>query len=146
MTNPLIGVWRLITVEDHQADGSILYPYGEQALGYLIYHPEGYMSATVKSAERPRIAVYSRPFALSAEDASLVLKTMGSAYSGTWEYLEDKSTVIHHVHAALIPNMIGQDEVRPFELKGNRLYVYTLRPPTKTCAIWERAENLRPDA
>ena len=65
MTNPLIGVWRLITVEDHQEDGTILYPYGEQALGYLIYHPEGYMSATVMSAERPRIAVYSRPFALS---------------------------------------------------------------------------------
>ena len=32
-TNPLIGAWRLITVEDHQPDGSIIYPYGEKALG-----------------------------------------------------------------------------------------------------------------
>jgi lipocalin-like protein len=141
MTNPLIGVWRLITVEDHQADGSVLHPYGERALGYLIYHPEGYMSATVMSAERPRLASPSRPFALSADDAHAVMKTMGSAYCGTWE-LRDESTVVHHVEAALIPNMIGEDEVRPFELKGNRLYVYTLRPPAKTCAIWERAESL----
>ncbi|HLF77503.1 MAG TPA: lipocalin-like domain-containing protein [Dehalococcoidia bacterium] len=141
MANPLIGVWRLITVEDYQADGTILYPYGERALGYLIYHPEGYMSATVMSAERPRLAKQSRPWELSPDEAAAVLQTMGSAYSGVWE-LRDESTVIHHVHAALIPNMIGQDEVRPFELKGDRLYVYTLRPPTKTCAIWERAENL----
>lgn len=141
MTNPLIGVWRLITVEDHQADGTVLYPYGEQALGYLIYHPEGYMSATVMSADRPRLTKSARPFALSPEDASAVLKTMGSAYCGTYE-LREESTVIHHVQAALIPNMIGEDEVRPFELKGDRLYVYTLRPPVKTCAIWQRAESL----
>lgn len=141
MTNPLIGVWRLITVEDHEADGTVVHPYGERALGYLIYHPEGYMSATVMSAERPRLSNASRPFALSPDDAATVLRTMGSAYCGTYE-LRDDSTVIHHVEAALIPNMIGQDEVRPFELKGDRLYVYTLRPPAKTCAIWERAESV----
>ena len=139
MPSPLVGAWRLVTVEDHQADGSILYPYGEKALGYLIYHPDGYMSATVMSAERPRLASGLRPFALSPDEAATVLKTMGSAYSGTYDF-RDENTVIHHVEAALIPNMIGQDEVRPFELKGNRLYVYTLRPPVKTCAIWERAE------
>jgi hypothetical protein len=141
MANQLVGVWRLVTVEDRHEDGTVKYPYGERALGYLIYHPEGYMSATVMSAERPRLANPSRPFALSPEDCALVLRTMGSAYSGTYE-MRDDSTVIHHVHAALIPNMIGQDEVRPFELKGNRLYVYTLRPPETTCAIWERAEPL----
>ena len=140
MTSPLVGVWRLITVEDQEADGTIVHPYGERALGYLIYHPEGYMSATVMSAERPRLANPSRPFALSPEDATAVLQTMGSAYCGTYE-LRDESTVIHHVEAALIPNMIGQDEVRPFELRGDRLYVYTMRPPARTCAIWERAES-----
>jgi len=141
MANPLIGVWRLVTVEDHEPDGSVIHPYGERALGFLIYHPEGYMSATVMAADRPLLANPSRPFALSPEDAITVLKTMGSAYSGTYE-LRDESTVVHHVEAALIPNIIGQDEVRPFELKGDRLYVYTLRPPLKTCAIWQRAENL----
>jgi hypothetical protein len=141
MPNPLIGVWRLVTVEDHQADGTVLHPYGERALGYLIYHPEGYMSATVMASERPRLTKQIRPWELTPDEAAGVLQTMGSAYSGVWE-LRDESTVIHHVHAALIPNMIGQDEVRPFELKGDMLYVYTLRPPAKTCAIWQRAENL----
>jgi hypothetical protein len=141
MPNPLIGVWRLVTVEDHQADGTILHPYGERALGYLIYHPEGYMSASVMASERPRLEKQIRPWELTPDEAAGVLQTMGSMYSGVWE-LRDESTVIHHVHAALIPNMIGQDEVRPFELKGDMLYVYTLRPPAKTCAIWQRAENL----
>src|SRR5215471_2744942 len=141
--NPVIGVWRLVTVEDRQEDGTVLYPYGEKGLGYLIYHPEGYMSATVMSAERAPVPSGGRPWTLTPDEATSVLKTMGSAYSGTWE-LRDESTVIHHVHAALIPNMIGRDEVRPFEMKGNRLYVYTHRPPVTTCAIWERAENLQP--
>jgi len=134
----LIGAWRLVTVEDRQADGRVLYPYGEQALGFLIYHPDGYMSATVMSADRPPLASRGRPFELSAEDARGVLQTMGSAYAGTYEFKDD-STVIHHVQAALIPNMIGSDEIRPFELKGDRLYVYTHRPPVTTCAILERA-------
>jgi len=137
MANELVGVWRLVTVEDRHEDGSVVYPYGERALGYLIYHPEGYMSATVMAADRPRLARPSRPFALSQEDAAAVLKTMGSAYCGTYE-LRDESTVIHHVEAALVPNMIGEDEVRPFRMEGNRLYVFTLRPPITTCAIWER--------
>ena len=138
MASELVGVWHLVTVKDRHEDGTALYPYGEKALGHLIYHPEGYMSATVMAAERPRIATTARPFALSAEDAVAVLQTMGSAYSGTYEF-RDENTVIHHVKAALIPNMIGQDEIRPFELKGDMLYVYTHRPPVTTCAIWRRA-------
>ncbi|HEU0072768.1 MAG TPA: lipocalin-like domain-containing protein [Dehalococcoidia bacterium] len=137
----LIGAWHLVTVEDRQGDGTVLYPYGEQALGYLIYHPDGYMSAIVMSAGRAALTTRGRPFELSAEDARGVLQTMGSAYAGTYEF-KDESTVIHHVEAALIPNMIGSDEIRPFELKGDRLYVYTHRPPVTTCAIWERAKPL----
>jgi Lipocalin-like domain len=133
----LIGAWKLITVEDRHEDGTVLYPYGEQALGHLIYHPDGYMSANVMASNRPPLATRGRPFELSAEDAHGILQTMGSAYSGTYEF-KDASTVIHHVQAALVPNMIGQDEIRPFELKGNRLYVYTIRKPVTTCAIWER--------
>ena len=129
MTNPLIGVWRLITVEDHQPDGTVHYPYGERALGYLIYHPQGYMSATVMSAERPRLAGSTRPFALSPEDAAAVLRTMGSAYCGTFE-LRDESTVIHHVEAALIPNMIGQHEVRTLQAR-RRPPLRLHRPPAR---------------
>jgi Lipocalin-like domain len=142
MLEDLIGAWKLVTVEDRQADGTVLYPYGQQALGHLIYHPNGYMAATVMASNRPPLPTRGRPFELSAQDARMVLQTMGSAYSGTWE-LQDDSTMIHHVQAALVPNMIGQDEVRPFELKDNRLYVYTRRPPVETCAIWERAEPVR---
>ena len=142
MTSELIGAWRLVTVEDRQADGTVLYPYGEQALGFLIYHPDGYMSATVMAAERRPLATRARPFELSPDDAAAVLSTMGSAYAGTYEF-RDESTVIHHVQAALIPNMIGEDEIRPFELKGDRLYVYTNRPPVQTCAIWQRAEPIQ---
>jgi hypothetical protein len=140
----LVGAWKLITVEDRHENGSVHYPYGEEGLGFLIYHPDGYMSAIVMAAaaNRPRLGTSTRPWDLGPEDAVAVLKTMGSAYAGTYEF-KDESTVIHHIKSALIPNSIGNDEIRPFEVKDDgRLYVYTLRPPITTCAIWERLESV----
>jgi hypothetical protein len=137
----VLGVWHLVTVEDHQPDGSIIYPYGEKALGHLIYHPDGYMSASVMASQRDLLTRQARPWELTPDEAALVLKTMGSMYSGRWE-LRGDSTVIHHVDAAVVPNMIGRDEARTFELKGDMLYVWTLRPPQKTCAVWRRADKL----
>ena len=136
----LVGAWKLITVEDRHENGAVEYPYGEEGLGFLIYHPDGYMSAIVMAAaaNRPPLGGSTRPRGLSPEDAQAVLETMGSAYAGTYEFKDD-STIIHHVKSALIPNAIGNDEMRPFEVKEDgRLYVYTLRPPITTCAIWEK--------
>jgi Lipocalin-like domain len=143
--SPILGVWRLVTVEDQHPDGRVTYPYGEHPIGYLMYHTDGYMSATLMAADRPPLAKPARPYALSAEDAATIMRTMGSAYCGTFEVQDGR--VVHHVHASLIPNMTGSDETRPFDLVGERLYVYTMPRPggdgVKICAIWERA---RPDA
>jgi hypothetical protein len=143
--NRLVGAWRLVTVEDHHPDGRVTYPYGEHPIGYLLYHPDGYMSATLMAADRPPLAQPSRPYALSAEDAAAVIRTMGSAYCGTYDVQE--GSVVHHVQASLIPNLTGADEVRPFELIDEHLYVYTMPRPdddgVKICAIWKRAEPTR---
>jgi Lipocalin-like domain len=143
--SPLVGAWRLVTVEDHHPDGRVTYPYGEHSIGYLIYHPDGYMSATLMAADRAPLAHPARPYALAAEDAAAVMRTMGSAYCGTYEVRD--GSVVHHVQASLVPNMTGSDEVRPFELIDDRLYVYTMPRPggdgVKICAIWQRAEPTR---
>ncbi len=44
-SNPFVGTWKLVSWEVTQPDGTILYPYGKEVVGFLIYAADGYMSA-----------------------------------------------------------------------------------------------------
>lgn len=46
-SNPFVSIWKLISWEVTQPDGTIHYLYGKDVLGYLIYTADGYMSAPV---------------------------------------------------------------------------------------------------
>lgn len=38
-TTELVGTWRLVSAEDHLPGGKIAYPFGEHAVGTIIYDP-----------------------------------------------------------------------------------------------------------
>ena len=66
--HPLVGTWRLVSLEVRGSDGQVQYPYGPDATGYLMYSADGYMSAVVMSANRPSFAAGdSLPGALRSE-------------------------------------------------------------------------------
>ena len=44
---PIIGAWKLISFEIQTADGGIIYPFGENAQGALIYAESGRFSGQV---------------------------------------------------------------------------------------------------
>ncbi len=54
--NPLIGTWRLISWENRSLDGQISYPLGQDAVGYLLYTPDGYMCVAIMRPNRPAFA------------------------------------------------------------------------------------------
>ena len=41
----IVGVWSLVSFVDQNQNGNTLYPLGEDAVGFIMYHPMGYMSA-----------------------------------------------------------------------------------------------------
>jgi hypothetical protein len=45
---PIIGAWRLISFEIQKADGEVIYPFGENAQGSIIYTESGRFSAQVR--------------------------------------------------------------------------------------------------
>lgn len=53
---PIVGAWRLITFEFRKADGNVIYPFGEQARGSIIYTESGRYSAQLMRIDRPRFA------------------------------------------------------------------------------------------
>ena len=46
----------MVSYEVSDIEGNRTYPMGEDATGFIMYHPEGYMSAQMMSAGRPKYA------------------------------------------------------------------------------------------
>jgi hypothetical protein len=121
-SNPLIGTWRLVPWETRSlADGRVSYPLGKDAVGYIMYGQDGYMSVSIMGSER---ATFSAGDLLSgsAQERAQAAGTYVS-YCGRYEFRGD--TVVHHVELSLFPNWVGVEQERLVEVKGDRLMLST---------------------
>ena len=138
-SNPLIGTWRLVSWENRSSDGRISYPVGKDAVGYIMYNPDGYMFVAIMRSDRVKFFAGDL-LSGSTEEKARAAGTYVS-YCGRYEFRGD--TVIHHVELSLFPNWVGVEQERIVELMGNRLILST-RPillggiQQTAHLIWER--------
>ena len=137
----IVGAWRLITFEFRKVDGNVIYPFGEQARGSIIYTESGRYSAQLMRIDRPTFASGDQMKG-TVEEIEANYKGCIS-YFGTYEINLQDSLIIHHVEGSIFPNMEGRDQERFFELSENRLKLRT--PPIKLdgekavgVLLWER--------
>jgi hypothetical protein len=115
----LIGSWRLVSYEIRGSDGPVTYPMGQNVTGFIMYVPDGYMSANLMVPRRP---AFSGGGAASATPAELAAAAAGYfAYAGRFEVDESAALVLHHIDVCLIPNMVGSTQRRYITLEGSRL-------------------------
>ena len=137
--NLFIGTWRLISCELKNSDGEVNYPKGENAIGYIMYNHDGYMSVAFMSANR-------HPFESgdilggSIREKESAIDTFFS-YCGKYDVSEEY--VIHHIEVSLFPNWIGTDQKRKYRFEGNRLILSTdplivKGQEVEGLLIWER--------
>ena len=137
----LVGTWRLRSWKNVGSDGSVVDPLGVNPVGYIFYNHDGYMSVEIMAADR---APYRDPdaFGGTAEERSEAISTYLS-YSGPYEVLPDRDTVIHHIEVCSYPNWIGNAQVRFATLDGDLLTLST-KPMTfqgverRAELVWER--------
>jgi hypothetical protein len=119
----LIGAWKLVSFEFRKADGSVTYPYGEQARGSIIYTESGRYAAQLMRRDRPRFAIADQ---MQGTPQEIESNYKGSiSYFGTYEIGEGNGFIIHHVESSIFPNMEGTSQKRSFDLYGNRLQLST---------------------
>jgi len=119
-----IGAWRLVTFEFQKDDGSIIYPFGREAQGSIIYTETGRYSAQLMRRDRPRFAV---PDQMKGTAAEIDAGFKGCiSYFGSYTIDEENNFIIHRVEGSLFPNMEGSNQIRLFERATNGL---TLRTP-----------------
>ena len=131
---PIVGAWKLISFEIQKADGGIIYPFGENAQGTIIYAESGRFSGQLMRPGRPQFASGDQMRG-TAEEIEASYKGCISYY-GSYELDTENGFVVHHVEGSLFPNWEGQSLKRFFELSGNRLKLST--PPT----VWGGGENV----
>lgn len=138
MSGSVVGTWRLKQWEIHHPDGRIAWPLGSDAVGYLFYTSEGYMSVAMMRAERPAFTSDDLLGGTPEEKAAAAAGYV--TYCGRYEVRD--GIVIHHVELSLFPNWIGVDQVRFAKVEGDELTI-TTRPlriggETINRLVWER--------
>jgi len=134
-----VGTWRPVSWELRDAAGTTSYPFGREALGYLIYAADGYMSATLMRPDRPRFGAADILGGAVTEQAAAAATYI--AYAGPYTVRAEQ--VVHHVEVSLFPNWIGTDQERSYAFAGNRLTLSTAPlfvagSEQRAHLIWER--------
>lgn len=114
----LIGTWSLKSFKIFWKDSEmVLFPYGENAVGYLIYTADGYASVHIMRARRPK-CVFDDFRAMSIPEKIEMADNSGG-YVGRYEIVG--STVIHYPEVSIFPNFIDVPQIRQFQFSGDQM-------------------------
>ena len=135
----VVGAWKLVeySIKDKNKDGEKYYPLGKDASGFLLYTPDGYMSAQMMASGRPAYA-NGHIHTGSADEMAKAAKGY-MAYSGRYEVIEKNHTLIHHMEVSMNPTWLGQAQERYVTLTGDTITISA--PANNAVLIWKRAET-----
>jgi hypothetical protein len=121
------GSWRLVSVEGRNSDGSVTYDWGRNPLGRVMFDAGGRLSLHLLDPDRPDFesADFLRP---TPEELSKAFYGY-FGYFGSYTVDPDKQTVTFHIEGAAYPNYIGSDQLRFYEISGDKLVLRT--PPER---------------
>lgn len=115
----LVGTWKLISAEDRNSpsDPWVPYTFGNPPSGYFIYDDAGHASIQIMTTPPVQLA---QPDSPTPQEALKIFNGY-IAYYGT--YTVDATNIHHQVEGAWDPSQVGTDQVRPYELDGDRLII-----------------------
>jgi len=120
---PVVGIWKLISVQTEADDGTVTCPFGKDAAGLLMIDAKGYFSVQLMDTKRPSFKSADPRGGTPREVKTAFENYMG--YYGTFDLDETKGVAIFHVRGAWLPNWIGSEQIRYYTLSGNRMSIST---------------------
>jgi hypothetical protein len=130
----LIGTWQLLSWILYDVEGEAHYPLGQDAEGFLSYHPSGFMSVHLARKNRPQFQSESI-FSVSAEEA-LENHHSYASYCGRYEILPDR--ILHFVQMHSCPNWIGSIQERHFKIENDVLHFSHQLEANHSQLIWQK--------
>jgi Lipocalin-like domain len=140
----LVGSWTLVSwVQTDIETGEEFLPVGESPVGYLLYTPDGYMSAQIATPGRDDFA--DGDMSRGTPDEYMAAGRSYLAYSGPYYVDEARAAVEHGMTISLFPNWTGDRQLRLVDLDGDVLRLNAGNPimyngrSVDTTVTWHRA-------
>ena len=111
----LVGSWKLISIEGPNPNQQ---PINGKPFGIIMYDNTGHMAVQIVRGNRP---AFPNGTAQATDTERAQAYSTYVAYYGTYTFEPENHIVIHHLEGSITPGQIGQDNIRYFELKGDRL-------------------------
>ncbi len=116
----IIGAWKLVQFELSDPNGNHIYPFGKECIGFAVFDKSGHMSVQIMHPQRP---VFKTDLP-TAEEIHAAYSTF-TGYCGEYEVNEAEGSLTTKVKVALDPRWVGTDQLRYFQLDGNRMTLLT---------------------
>ena len=113
----LVGSWSLASYLTRSTDGTIGHPLGDDAVGLLLYSPDGHMSGhLMRNGREPFQEPRLEPVSRSGTDDE-VRRAFNDifGYGGTYTVDEKQSEVHHHLEVCVLPGWAGRTLSRSVE-------------------------------
>lgn len=132
----LLGSWRLISWEEHDGSGHVNHPLGPDAVGQIVYTPDGRMSAQLMRPASKSFASEDWRKATPQEKSGAWSNYFG--YYGSYRIDLEKQAVVHHIEGSWFPNLVGTDQVRRFRFENDRLILDADTEWGKVHIVWQK--------
>jgi hypothetical protein len=121
-----VGAWRLVHSVEYGSGGERYYPFGEDAIGYIMYSESGVMAVQITRSGRP-----------TAGPNPVVGKKDYLAYFGRYELEVQNAVVRHLLEGELFPGHHAEDLERKYHFFDEKL---SLKPldGTNREILWQR--------
>lgn len=119
----------MVSYSDEHEGREASFPFGPEPEGFLIYTPDGFVSAQLMLMKPGRSLFQSHDWHEGTPDEYQQAGSGYIAYCGVYEVDEEKETVTHIPSVALLPNLILKGQVRSITLSGDRLVLSAVGIP-----------------
>ena len=123
----IMGTWKLVYSVEMDSSGNKTYPFGEDAIGYIIYDASGKMAVQICRRER------------KLNEPSLISKDY-LAYFGNYEVDIEKQIVRHFVEGHLSSNQVGKILERKYHFYDDKMSL-TPWDGTNREILWQKVRN-----
>ena len=114
----IVGSWHLVRWTIEYPDGRPpALPFGDDALGLIVYAPDGWMTATMCRRQRAGLSA-ATPARASVESRARAFDEY-LTYGGRWRIVDD--AVVHDVMVSMNPSLVGTLQRRIARLRGTGL-------------------------
>jgi hypothetical protein len=134
-----IGSWELKKWTAELNDGTIVFPFGEDAKGRITYDSNGNMSVHLMKNNRSQFHS-DDPLQAKPDEVIVAFKEF-LAYCGSYVIHNNPNQVVHQIKISSYPNWVGQNQIRKYEFKEDNLILSTdTIGSSKHKLVWEKME------